>query len=889
MLRVKINGKEHLCEARRTVLGLLKSIGNSVPALCYDSRLHPSSSCRLCSVKINGSSSLHPACSTLLADGMEIETHSDEIEGNRRNILRMLAKRYPLSAVKEHGHKEFHKWLKHYGITEEMQPAAPGNVDDSHPYMRVDMSRCILCHRCVQICDSVQGQFVWHVVKRGDESLIIPDSKGLLGESSCVSCGACADTCPTGAIEDKNILHHGLPEKTVNTVCPYCGVGCEIAAGVKDNRITGVHPVLDSPVSRGHLCVKGRYAWSYLYANERITHPVLRYEGGWKQVTWKEAIRYCAQKLKSISRQYGPDSIGILASARATNEDNYLIQKFARAVIGTNNVDCCARVCHQPTAKAMSMALGTGAATNSFDDIEKARTILIAGTNTTENHPVVGARIKQRVLNGSTLIVIDPRKIELAHYAKYHLQLKPGTNIPLFNAMAHVIVEEGLYDREFVKNRTAGWEAFRKFITEWPPERAEAICHVPATLIRQAARTYAKESPSMCFHGLGITEHTQGTEGVLALVNLALLTGNIGKPGSGINPLRGQNNVQGAAAMGCDPAVFTGMASVRKDKMRFEDLWKTPLPGSRGFTLPEMLDAAFAGSLKCLWITGYDVFFTMPDVKHVKKAFENLDCLIVQDMFMNETASRFADVFLPAAASFEKEGTFMNSERRIQKIRKAVPAPSGAKADWEIVCALAAEMGKGNLFSFSNAEEIWNEIRRAWGAVNGITYSRLENGGIQWPCPDVSHPGTPILHTEAFSFGDRARLFPVDFKPSAEKISRDYPLLLVTGRELYHFNAGTMTYNTANKTLRPTDFLHVHPADAEKMKLRKGERVKLISRYGDTVIPVKIDDAVNIGELFTTFNHAEVFVNTVIGPYRDSYVQTPEYKVTAVRIEKIKS
>jgi formate dehydrogenase major subunit len=888
MPSAKIDNRLFSFTAGTTILELLQNNAIKIPALCHDRRLSSSSVCRSCLVKVNGDSHWHPSCSTLLLDGMEIETASQEIEDYRKGILGMMAKEYPQSAVKKFPDKEFHYWLNHYGIKGELSSKTKSHKDISHPYIQVDMLQCIKCERCIRICDEVQGQFVWHMSKRGDQEQIVSDSKGLFAQSSCVSCGACVDTCPTGAIEDKNVIQFGFAEKTTRSVCAYCGVGCEINVGTKNEKIIGIHPVMESPVSKGHLCVKGRYAWNYNYAEDRIKHPMIRRNGQWEKVSWEEALDFCSEKLKAISAQYGSDSIGIIGSARATNEENYLIQKFARAVIGTNNIENCARVCHQPTAKAMSMMLGTGAATNSFDDIEKAKTILISGSNATKNHPIVGARIKQAVLKGANLIVIDPRKIELTKYTKYHLQLKAGTNIPLFNAMANVIMEERLFDKKFMENRVEGWEDFQKFISEWTPERAAKICQVPEQLIREAARLYATESPSMCFHGLGLTEHTQGTESVMALVNLALITGNVGKPGAGINPLRGQNNVQGAAVMGCEPGSYTGLASVNKDRERFEKLWNTNLPETKGLTLPEMIDAAVLGNLKSMWIVGYDVYFTMPDSNHTQKAFSNLDLLIVQDMFLTETAKQFANVFLPVASSFEKEGTFMNSERRIQRIRKVISAPANVKSDWEIVCAMAEKMGKKEFFNYTSTEEIWNEIRQAWKAVFGITYQRIEVNGLQWPCPDENHSGTEILHEKSFPIGDKANLFQLDFISTLEQTSELYPFILVTGRELYHFNSGTMTYRTANKEIHPSDFLHIHPDDAIGIKMKDGEKAKILSKYGSAFLKVKIDDSVRKGECFTTFSNAEVFINKITGPFRDNYVQTPEYKITAVRIEKIK-
>lgn len=887
MSQVIINGKNYIFEEEQTILTFLKHNDLDVPALCQDERLLPTAVCRLCLVKVKGSDHWLPSCRTKLVHGMEIETHLPEIELYRKEILQLLAENYPASALTENPEKEFHQWLHHYGVVNHPQ-SDHSTIDASHPFIQVDMSRCIDCNRCVRICNELQGQFVWHIINIGEKTKIIPDSKGSLADSSCVSCGACADTCPTGAIEDKQFKQYGKPDQKVQSVCPYCGVGCQIDVAIKDNKVVGIQPSLHSQVNKGHLCVKGRYAWEYIYADDRITGPMIRNDDGWQTVSWETAIQYCAEKLKAIAGEYGRDSIGIIGSARATNEDNYVVQKFARAVIGTNNVENCARVCHQPTAKAMSMTLGTSASTNSFDDIEKARTILVAGANVTGSHPIVGARIKQAVLHGANLIVVDPRETELSHYATYHLQLKAGTNIALLNAMAHVIVKEGLYDKEFVEQRTEGWEKFKKHIGSFTPEWAAKICGVDSNFIRDAARLYAKETPSICFHGLGLTEHTQGTEGVIALVHLALLTGNMGKPGTGINPLRGQNNVQGAAAMGCDSSVYTGMASVVNDRERFERLWEIPLPAGKGLNLLEMMDAACAGSLKAMWITGYDVFFTMPNEKHTQLAFDNLDFVIVQDMFLNETAKKFGHVFLPVASSFEKDGTFMNAERRIQKVRKIISSPQNVPADWEVVCKMAKAMGKGELFNFTNAEEIWNEIRKTWPAVYGITYERLENVGLQWPCPDTDHPGTKILHTATFPFeGGKAKLLAIDFKPTGEQSDAEYPFILITGRELYHFNSGTMTYRTPIQIIKDTDVLEIHPDDAFGLGLKAGDHARVISRYGETSLPISIGRSVKKGEVYSSFSNNQVLINRVTSSFRDNYVQTPEYKVTAVRIEKM--
>ena len=819
---------------------------------------------------------------------MVISTHTPALENERRMVLRMLAQDHPCENLQESATKPFYEQARQYGLTEGNFSGSHQShlVDDSHPYIHVDMSKCITCYRCVRICDEVQGQFVWQVLNRGHETRIVPDSGTTLGESSCVSCGACVDTCPSGALEDKSTLERQKPTNWTRTTCAYCGTGCELNVGTNQNHIVSIKPVLDAPVNHGHLCVKGRYAFDFVDAADRITVPMIRTNDGWRPLSWDEAISYAAARIQQIATEYGSNSIGILGSARATNEENYLTQKFARVVIGTNNVDCCARVCHTPTAAAMKLMLGTGAATNSYNDIEKAQAILVCGANATSNHPIVGARITQAALKGAKLIVIDPRRIELARYATVHLQPKPGTNILLLNAIACAIVEEGMVDYEFVAERVAELDQFREFITAFGPEKVASTCGVEADLIRQAARLYATTKPAICFHGLGVTEHTQGTEGVMCLVNLALLTGNLGKPGTGINPLRGQNNVQGAAHMGCDPGILTGSISLKEGRPQFESVWHAPVPNTHGLNLLEMMDAAEAGKLKALWTIGYDIALTNANFAATDRALRSLDFIIVQDMFLNETARRFGSLFLPATSSFEKDGTFMNAERRVQRVRKAIEPVGDSRPDWKIICAIAAAMGKGEFFDYQSVEEIWNEIRAVWPAGYGITYQRLEEKGLQWPCPNENHPGTEVMHVERFPMGTKAALRRISYHPTEEKVDKEFPFLLMTGRTLHQFNAGTMTMRTRNRKLRPTDVLEIAPIDAKQLQLHKGDRVVVQSRYGSASLPVQITRRVKRGELFATFHDAEVFLNSITSPHRDRYVKSPEYKVTAVRIEK---
>jgi formate dehydrogenase major subunit len=644
--------------------------------------------------------------------------------------------------------------------------------------------------------------------------------------------------------------------------------------------------VPDAPVSKGHLCVKGRYAFGFVSAADRVTEPMIRDGSGWRRVSWNEARALVVERLRELIQRHGPDSIGILGSARATNEENYLAQKLARTVIGTNNVDCCARVCHAPSAAALKRTFGAGLATNSFDDIEIARTILVCGANPTENHPIVGARIKQAALHGARLIVIDPRRIELARYADCHAAVRPGTNVALLNAMAHTIVTEGLCDEAFIGRRVVSFSDFKTFIASWSPERAAPICGVEAKTIRQAARLYATGSPAMSVHGLGVTEHIQGTDGVTALINLALLTGNVGKPGAGVNPLRGQNNVQGAAHMGCDPGVLPGSIPLDHGREAAEALWGVALPVTRGLHQLEMMDAAREGRLKALWAIGYDVLLTNPNVTETIRALRTLELVIVQDMFLTETAREYGTVFLPVCSSFEKDGTFMNAERRVQRVRASLRPVGASKSDWQILCDIARAMG-GRGFRFASPEEIWNEVRTLCEGARGMTYARLDERGLQWPCPSEQHPGTPILHLDTFAVGPRAQLQAVDYRETSAVVSAEYPFTLITGRSLYQFNAGTMTGRSLNNELRPSDVLDMSSVDAERLGFSNGQMVRVKSRYGSAILPVCVNGAVTPGQLFATFQTPTILLNALTGPNRDEWVGTPEYKLTAVQIEAI--
>lgn len=849
-----------------TVLDAARDAGIDIPSLCADPRLAPAGACRMCLVDIDGEAHPVASCATPALDGMVVHAHTDELERVRRETLDLLERARPATPD-------------------------PALVDDSHPLIQVDLNACIDCWRCVRICDEVQGQRVWHVRGRGSSSRLVAGD-GEFGDSDCVSCGACVDTCPTDALRDRSPLtpDQHEPDRWTRTICPYCAVGCELVVGAAGQRIVATAPSLDSPVNRGHACVKGRYAHDFVHAADRVTEPMVRDpDGTWREVTWEVGIAAAADRLRHALSTTGPGSVAVLTSARATNEENYLYQKLARVALRTNNVDCCARVCHAPSAAGLKRVLGTGAATSSFDDIELARTIVVCGSNTTENHPVVGARIRQAARRGAELIVIDPRRIELVDDATLHLAPHPGATIPLLLAMAHVIVAEGLADDTFLAGRVTGLEEFADSVRDWTPERAEAACGVPAADTRAAARRYATATPSIIFWGLGMTEHTQGVDGVVALANLALLTGNLGRPGAGVNPLRGQNNVQGAAHMGCEPNHLPGYAPLADHRARVEAVWGAPIPHERGLDAMECLDAATDGGVRAMVVAGWDLAATQPDANTTERALASLDALVVVDLFLNETARRHAHVFLPAASPFEKDGTYMSSERRVQRIRPVVDAPDAVRTDSQIVGMLAAELGVADRFPATDAATVWDEIRAVWPPGAGMTWGSLgEPGGRQWPCPTEGHGGTIRLHTEVFGHGERTTaLHPTSYRPSVEQTDDQHPLVLVTGRSLTQFNAGTMTRRSASHVLRPTDRLEVSPADAASLGVTDGDPVRVESRYGAATLPAEVTDRVAAGTVFATFQDPAVDLNRVTGPLRDPVTHTPEYKRTAVRVTAV--
>jgi len=881
LVRVRMNGREVQAPEGTTLLALCQREAIPVPTLCSDPRLKAASTCRLCEVEVLGEPRPLCACATEVREGMEVLTHTPDLEAFRRTMLERYASHVPAGDPARLEGKPFRALLDAYGV----EPAGERRPDlrlPHHPYLDVDLSWCVACGRCVRICQEVQGQDIWTFAGRGTDVRPVPQMAAGLLESGCVSCGACADACPTGAIEDVARRIHGLPERWVRTTCPYCGTGCELEVGVKGGRITEVRPALDAPVSHGHLCVKGRYGFGFTDAPDRITAPMIRQEGRWVEVSWDAALDAAASALRRAEGK-----AGVLASSRVTNEENYLAQKFARLALHTHNVDCCARVCHAPSAAGLGQIFGTGAATNSFGDVELAGLIMVVGANPTENHPIVGARIRQRARAGTPLIVIDPRRTELAALAEIHLAPHPGTNMPLLLAMAGVILDERLVDTAFLEARTEGLDAFAVSVRDWPLERAARICGVREEDLRAAAVRYATVKPAMCLHGLGVTEHIQGTDGVAALASLALLTGNVGQPGSGVNPLRGQNNVQGSAQMGCEPSRLTGYQKLADARATHESVWAAGLPTEPGLTALEMVDAAGEGRLKALVVIGYDPLMSHPDAETTAEDLNGLDDLIVVDLFMTETARAFGTVFLPAASPFEKEGTFMNGERRVQRVRRVLGPKGSSRTDLEILCGLAERLGEGAHFRFADAASVWDEARRTWPAIAGISHGRLDReGGIQWPCPSEEHPGTSVLHQDGFPGGRRAAFRPLTWIPSREAVSEEFPFLLNTGRGLFHFNAATMTGRSRNRELHPDDRLDLHPLDAAALEVEEADAVQVRSHHGTFTLRAHLTEQVRPGEPFATFQAVEAYVNRATGPGRDGSTGTPEYKVTAVSLRK---
>ncbi|MCP3670337.1 MAG: formate dehydrogenase subunit alpha [Gammaproteobacteria bacterium] len=866
----------------------------TIPVLCHDPALEPFGSCRLCSVEISssedGARRVVAACHTPVTAGQHIWHASERIERLRGNIVELLLSDYPdekLQPLPGEKPTPFQRLLQHYGLNKVRFPkgSSSKSVDQDHPYIRFDATECINCYRCIRSCDEVQGEFVLSMYGRGYASRIIRSLDQSFKDSECVSCGRCVQTCPTNALSDHYRAKTIEADKTVRTVCTYCGVGCNLEVLVTNGEVQAIQAPEDAAVNAGHTCVKGRYAFSYYNHPERLRQPLIRRNGKLQPASWDEALDYITAHLQQIGANHGPDAIAGISSARCTNEENYLMQKFMRLVVGTNNIDGCARVCHAPTAYGMQQTYGTGAATNSIDEIELADCLLVIGANPGAAHPVTGSKLRQRALKGVPMIVIDPRVTDLARIATIHLQLRPGSNVAMLNMLLYYILQEGLQDDTFIAERTEGFAEFRQQILEADLDHLESITGVERAQVHQAARIYAEAEQAMEFHGLGVTEHFQGSKAVMLIAALAMLTGNIGRPGVGINPLRGQNNVQGAADMGVQPNLGAGYLDYTRDdiKAHYLETYGQAVPERVGYKIPEMFQAARAGRLKAMWVVGEDMLQTDPNSCEVKRSLKQLDLLVVQELFMTETAA-MADVVLPASSHFEKSGTFTNGERRIQRVNQVVKPLEGTRPDGQIIVDVMNHMGFKQP-GYDPALHL-QEISQVVPFFAGVTWDNLGDNGKQWPVL-ADGSDTQILHRESFNLGlGRFRFFTFEESPELEPKPEPYPYILTTGRILEHYNCGSMTRRTPNRELVAQDWLLINPADASAHNIADGDLVEISSRQGTTHVRAQLSDEVKPGVLFTTFHYPEIAINHITSGVMDEFSMTPEYKVVAVAIRK---
>ena len=896
---LSIDGREVSAKPGTTILQAAQAAGIRIPHLCHEPRLKPSGACRLCLVEIQGQPGFHASCARPVERGMVVSTSSEAVRSFRKTVLEMLVSEHVMgcSTCDRDGECLLQDYAYEYGIDEKRFPsfAAPPasgvpNYTSESLAISYDPSKCIRCQRCVRICEEVQGVEALTLASRGGDVLVSTGFQRPLQETACEMCGQCIGTCPTAALHEKAARGKGKPKDLarVRTTCPYCGVGCQIELNVnrRANRIVRVTGRIGSTPNNGLMCVKGRFGMDFVGRSDRLTTPLLRENGSFRKASWAEALEYTATRLREIRGESGADALAGLASAKTTNEDNYVMQKLVRAAFGTNNVDHCARLCHASTVAGLAMAFGSGAMTNSIADLRDAPVVFVIGSNTTECHPVIGTTIRQSVASGRTrLIVADPRRISLAGIAELHLRHRPGTDVALVNGMMHVILQEGLEDRQFIDTRTEGFEELRAAVQKCPPESAAAITGVPAEDIRRAARLYASAESAAIVYSMGITQHTTGTDNVLSLANLAMVTGNVGRPCSGVDPLRGQNNVQGACDMGALPNVYSGYQRVddRAVRGKFEAAWNVSLPDAPGLTVVEIMNAAETGRIRAIYIMGENPVLSDPDIAHVRKALETVDFLVVQDVFMSETAE-LADVVLPAFSFAEKDGTFTNTERRVQRVRPAVRPPGDARDDWRILCEVSTRMGYP--MSYPDSAAIMEEISALTSIYGGIAHDRLDGTGIQWPCPTRTHPGTPVLHRESFTRG-RGRFHAVQFLPPRELPDEEYPLLLTTGRVLQHWHTGTMTRRCeVLDALVPGGTLELNPADAQALAVSPGETAVVRSRRGRIEIPVAVTERVDRGTVFLAFHFREHPANALTIAALDPVAKIPEFKACAVRVEK---
>ncbi len=905
-----IDGMAITVAAGTSIMRAAAEAGNNIPKLCATDMVKEFGSCRMCLVEIEGRNGTPASCTTPVADGIVVKTQTERLKRIRKGVMELYISDHPLDCLTcaangdcelqdvagvvglrdvRYGYEgDNHVFAKHAG-------AANANYkpkDQSNPYFTYDPSKCIVCSRCVRACEEVQGTFALTISGRGFDSRVSPGMAEPFLDSECVSCGACVQVCPTATLSEKSVYEIGTPEHSVVTTCAYCGVGCSFKAEMRGDELVRMVPYKDGKANRGHSCVKGRFAWGYTTHKERILKPMVRaaITDPWREVSWDEAINYAASEFRRIQAKHGRNSVGGITSSRCTNEETFLVQKLIRAAFGNNNVDTCARVCHSPTGYGLSKTFGTSAGTQDFDSVEQSDVMIVIGANPTDGHPVFASRMKKRLREGAKLIVIDPRRIDLVRMphveADYHLPLKPGTNVAVATALAHVIVTEGLADEAFIRER-CDWNEFQEWAAfvsneRYSPETTERFTGVPAADLRGAARLFATGGNGAIYYGLGVTEHSQGSTTVMAIANLAMCTGNIGRMGVGVNPLRGQNNVQGACDMGSFPHELSGYRHVSQDATRelFESLWGVKIDAEPGLRINNMLDAAMEGDFKGIYIQGEDILQSDPNTQHVAAGLAAMECVVVQDLFLNETAN-YAHVFLPGSTFLEKNGTFTNAERRIQRVRK-VMAPKNGKEDWEITVDLAAALGYP--MHYPHPSHIMDEIARLTPTFAGVSYDRLDElGSIQWPCNEKAPTGTPVMHIGGFVRG-KGQFIITEYVPTDEKIGPRYPLLLTTGRILSQYNVGAQTRRTENVVWHEEDLLEIHPHDAEQRGIRDGDWVKLASRAGETSLRATITDRVAPGVVYTTFHHPVTQANVITTEYSDWATNCPEYKVTAVQI-----
>ncbi|MCP8687526.1 formate dehydrogenase subunit alpha [Marinobacterium sedimentorum] len=874
----------------------------NIPKLCASDNLEAFGSCRLCAVQIEGRRGYPASCTTPAEAGMKITTQNGKLARLRRNIMELYISDHPLDCLTcpANGDCELQDMAGAVGLRDvrygfEGENHLDAKTDSSNPYFSFDASKCIVCSRCVRACEEVQGTFALTIEGRGFDSKVAAGQGGDFMSSDCVSCGACVQACPTSTLMEKSVIDAGQPEHSIVTTCAYCGVGCSFKAEMKGDQVIRMVPYKGGDANHGHSCVKGRFAFGYATHADRIKHPMIRdsIDQPWREVSWEEAIGFAARRLKETQAKYGRESIGGITSSRCTNEETYLVQKLVRAGFRNNNTDTCARVCHSPTGFGLKATLGESAGTQTFDSVMQSDVIIVIGANPTDAHPVFGSLMRRRLREGAELIVADPRRIDLLKTPHLkdaqHLPLRPGTNVALINALAHVIMDEGLEDTDFIASRCddKGYQAWRAFISDarHSPEQMEAVTGVSAEAVRRAARTYATAPNGAIYYGLGVTEHSQGSTMVMGIANLALATGNIGREGVGVNPLRGQNNVQGSCDMGSFPHELPGYQHVSDDaaRARFEQVWGVTLDDEPGLRIPNMFDSAIAGTFKALYVQGEDIAQSDPNTHHVESALKSLDCLIVQDIFLNETA-KFAHVLLPGSSFLEKNGTFTNAERRINRVRKVMPAVAG-KEDWEVTQDLANALGYP--MNYAHPSEIMDEIASLTPTFTGVSYDKLDQlGSIQWPCNDEHPDGMPTMHVEDFPIG-RGQFAITEYVATEERTNRRFPLLLTTGRILSQYNVGAQTRRTDNQIWHDEDVLEVHPSDAELRGIRDGDWLGISSRAGQTVLRARISERMLPGVVYTTFHHPGSGANVITTDSSDWATNCPEYKVTAVQVEKV--